>query len=84
VALATIYKKIPKLSGEKEPPDRGGGEQQEAAEGDRGQDPEGALQLPGEHTRGRDCHSGEDNYFLYFTLGLKGLTDGTATKRSIT
>ena len=47
--------------GEEEQPDRGGGQQQEAAEGDRGQDPQGALLLPGQHPRGRDCHTGEDH-----------------------
>jgi len=62
------------ILGEEESPDRGGGEQQEAAQGDRGQDPEGSLQLPGQHPRGRDGHSGEDNQPCIF-IKLKGQAD---------
>ena len=43
-----------RAGGEEEQVDRGGGEQQEAAEGDRGQDPEGVVQLAGQHLGGRD------------------------------
>ena len=41
-----------RVGGEEEQADRGGGQQQEAAEGDRGQNPQGAVELTGEHPGG--------------------------------